>query len=410
MSAIGAIPEISDATKWKVHRRMATNFNGKTIGIINSGGDCAGINTVIASAVLAGVRMGYRFLGFEQGWEGLIDRKYIEIDSERATQIQNLGGTVLRTTNRGRFAAKVGKGETKQIDPEVLQACRDSIEALDVDGLLVIGGDGTLSGAHQLAETGVKIVGIPKSIDNDLYATDQTFGFATAVQVAVDAIDRIQTTAFSHNRIFMVECMGRNAGWLSLYAGLASGADAILLPEFPTSLEEIVAFLRHRRDNHRTSTVIVVSEAFEIDGKPVTRGSAATNEVIFSGITQELIRQIEIAAPDEFEMRNVVLGHTQRGGSPCAQDRILSKRFGTRAIRAYDEGLFGQMVALKDDAIVHVQIKDAVDQLKLVTEENKIYRTACETGIFMGDLDDYLKSVHPDVDRDEPAFPYIQST
>lgn len=387
---------------------MNTSSNGKTIGIINSGGDCAGINAVIASAVIAGIRAGYRFIGFELGWEGLIDRKFIELGREEAVHIQNLGGTVLRTTNRGRFAAKVGQGESRQIDPEILQACKDSIDALSVDGLLVIGGDGTLSGALQLAELGVKIVGIPKSIDNDLYATDLTFGFSTAVQVAVDAIDRIQTTAFSHNRIFMVECMGRNAGWLSLYAGLASGSDAILLPEFPTTMEDIVAFLRHRRDNHRNSTVIVVSEAFEIDGKAVTRGSAATNEVIFSGITDELIRQIEELAPDEFEMRNVVLGHTQRGGSPCAQDRILSKRFGTRAIEAYQQGMFGHMVALHNDKIVQVRVEDAVNQLKLVTRDNKIFQTARQTGIYLGDLGDYLESAHPDTSDEDLTFTFIQ--
>lgn len=386
---------------------MTSTSNGKTIGIINSGGDCAGINAVISSAVIAGIRAGYRFIGFERGWEGLIDRKYIELGHKEAVHIQNLGGTVLRTTNRGRFAAKVGQGETQQIAPEVLQACIDSIEALDVDGLLVIGGDGTLSGAMQLAERGVKLVGIPKSIDNDLFATDLTFGFMTAVQVAVDAIDRIQTTAFSHNRIFMVECMGRNAGWLSLYAGLASGADAILLPEFPATMDDIVAFLRHRRDNHRDSTVIVVSEAFEIDGKAVTRGSAATNEVIFSGITEELVRQVEALAPDEFELRNVVLGHTQRGGSPCAEDRILSKRFGTRAIESYQQGLFGHMVAMQNDTIVNVPIEDAVDQLKLVTADNKIYQTARQTGIFMGDLDDYMETAHPESDGRDLTFDFI---
>lgn len=375
---------------------MTTQGNGKTIGIVNSGGDCAGINTVIASAVIAGSRLGYNFIGFELGWEGLIDRKYMHIGLEEAGRIQNLGGTVLHTTNRGRFAAKVGQGEKKVIDPEILRACKDSLDALNVDGLLVIGGDGTLSGALQLAETGVKMVGIPKSIDNDLYATDQTFGFATAVEVAVDAIDKIQTTAFSHNRIFLVECMGRNAGWLSLYAGLAAGADAILLPEFPTSMEDIVAFLRHRRDNHRNSTIIVVSEAFEIDGKPVIRSSDATNEVIFSGISGELMRRVEQLAPNEFEMRNVVLGHTQRGGSPSATDRILSKRFGTRALEAYHNGLYGYMVALQNDKIVPVKIEDAVNQLKLVTRGDKIYEAARQTSIFLGDLEDYKECAHPD--------------
>lgn len=386
---------------------MSFPNNGKTIGIINSGGDCAGINTVIASSVLAGIRSGYRFIGFELGWEGLIDRKFIELGHEEAIHIQNLGGTVLRTTNRGRFAAKVGQGETKQIDPDVLQACKDSMDALNVDGLLVIGGDGTLSGALQLAEYDVKMVGIPKSIDNDLYATDATFGFASAVQVAVEAIDRIQTTAFSHNRIFLVECMGRNAGWLSLYAGLASGADAILLPEFPTSMEDIVAFLRHRRDNHRDSTVIVVSEAFEVDGRASIQGGTATNEVIFSGITDEIIRQVESLAPNEFEMRNVVLGHTQRGGSPCAEDRILSKRFGTRAIEAYQQEMFGYMVALQNDKIETVRIEEAVHQLKLVTRENKIFQAARQTGIFLGDLDDYMESAHPEDSGKDLTFEFI---
>jgi 6-phosphofructokinase 1 len=374
---------------------MITPSNGKTIGIINSGGDCAGINTVIASAVIAGSRLGYDFIGFELGWEGLIDRKYMKIGVEEAGRIQNLGGTVLHTTNRGRFAAKVGQGEKKVIDPDILRACKDSLEALDVDGLLVIGGDGTLSGALQLAEIGVKMVGIPKSIDNDLYATDHTFGFATAVEIAVDAIDKIQTTAFSHNRIFLVECMGRNAGWLSLYAGLAAGADAILLPEFPTSMEDIVAFLRHRRDNHRNSTIIAVSEAFEINGKPVVRGNDMTNEVIFTGISNELTRRVEQIAPNEFEMRNVVLGHTQRGGPPCATDRILSKRFGTRAVEAYHNNLFGHMVALQNDRIVSVKIEDAVNQLKLVTKEDKIYEAARQTGIFLGDLEDYKECAVP---------------
>ena len=385
-------------------RTMGTSTHGKTIGIINSGGDCAGINTVIASAVIAGVRLGYNFVGFELGWEGLIDRKYRRLDAEEAGRIQNLGGTVLHTTNRGRFAAKVGQNQTNQIDPEILAACKRSIEDLDIDGLLVIGGDGTLSGALQLADTGVKIVGIPKSIDNDLYATEHTFGFASAVEVAVEAIDRIQTTAFSHNRIFFVECMGRNAGWLSLYAGLSAGADAILLPEFPTSLDDIVEFLRYRRDRHRNSTIIVVSEAFEIEGKAVTQGSSVTNEVIFSGISNELIRRLDVLAPHEFEMRNVVLGHTQRGGSPCAEDRILSKRFGTRAVQAYDQGMFGYMVALQENRIHPVLIKDAVDRLKLVTRDNVIYEAARQTGIFLGDLEDYLSTARDD---DMTNIPYM---
>jgi 6-phosphofructokinase 1 len=359
--------------------------NKRIIGIINSGGDCAGINTVIASVVISGAQLGYEFYGFELGWEGLLDRKYRKFSVEDANAIAHLGGTILHTTNRGRFAAKVGTGQTIGIDPAILAECKEAMEELGVEGLIVIGGDGTLSGALQLANTGVNIVGIPKSIDNDLSATDRTFGFSTAVQVAVDAVDKIKTTAFSHNRIFFVECMGRNAGWLSLYTGVASAADAILLPEFPTTPESIVGFLRERRDHHRQSTIVVVSEAFELDGELVTRGNDYTNEVIFAGISDKLIRRIERLAPNEFEMRNVVLGHTQRGGSPIADDRILSTRFGTRAIEAYDNGQFGQMVALQREEIVTVRLEDAVNQLKLVTPDNMIYQAAVHMGVFLGD-------------------------
>jgi ATP-dependent phosphofructokinase / diphosphate-dependent phosphofructokinase len=357
----------------------------RIIGIINSGGDCAGINTVIAAVVTAGTQLGYRFYGFELGWEGLLDRHYRELTLEDANAIAHLGGTILHTTNRGRFAAKVGMGETIGIDPAVLEECREAMAELNVEGLIVIGGDGTLSGALQLAETGVNIVGIPKSIDNDLNATDRTFGFSTAVQVAVDAVDKIKTTAFSHNRIFFIESMGRNAGWLALYTGVASAADAILLPEFPTTVESIVEFLRERRDQQRQATIVVVSEAFKLDGAVVTRGNEYTNEVIFAGISDQLIRRIEALAPNEFEMRNVVLGHTQRGGSPIADDRILSTRFGTRAIEAYDQGMFGHMVALQRDEILTVRLEDAVNQIKLVTEEDKIYQSACKMGIFFGE-------------------------
>lgn len=367
----------------------------RTIGIINSGGDCAGINTVIAAVVTAGTQLGYQFYGFELGWEGLLDRKYRVLTLEDAAHIAHLGGTILHTTNRGRFAAKRGMGETVGIDPEVLRECKEAMEELDVEGLIVIGGDGTLSGALQLGQTGVNIVGIPKSIDNDLNATDRTFGFSTAVQVAVDAVDKIKTTAFSHNRIFFIESMGRNAGWLALYTGVASAADAILLPEFPATPQSIVEFLRERRDRHRQSTIIVVSESFKIDGEVVTRGNEYTNEVIFAGVTDKLIRRIEELAPNEFEMRNVVLGHTQRGGSPIADDRILSTRFGTRAIEAYHHGRFGHMVSLQDDEIVTVHLEDAVNQLKLVTRDDKIYQAAAQMGIFFGEpaqMDEHAKT------------------
>ena len=212
----------------------------RKIGILTAGGDCAGLNTAIASIVNSGLPLGYSFLGFEKGWEGLLDPIMCrELDANMVRGINHLGGTILRTTNQGRFAGKVGgKGGYNLIPAEILKMACDNLVQLGVEGLIAIGGDGTLSAAAQLADYGVPIVGVPKSVDNDLSGTDATFGFSTAVSVAVDAMDKIHTTASSHERIFLVECMGRHAGWIALYAGLAGNANAILLPEFTLDIDD----------------------------------------------------------------------------------------------------------------------------------------------------------------------------
>lgn len=357
----------------------------KKIGILNSGGDCAGLNAVISSLVKTGTPLGYEFVGFERGWEGLLDPIiYQELTVQRVRGIAHLGGTILRTANKGRFAGKVGSGDTSKIDPDILAMAKRNADMLGLDGLIVIGGDGTLSAATQLADYGLRLVGVPKTIDNDLSATDKTFGFSTAVQVAVDALDKIHTTATSHDRTFFVECMGRHAGWISLFAGLAGSANAILLPEFDFDIDHFTEYLLWRRHAGKTSTVVVVAEGIKLDGKRFShKKGARSSEVIFGGVSEQLMSVIEKKVPGEFEMRNVVLGHTQRGGSPVSQDRILAKRYGVEAMLAYDRGETGVMVATRNNQMVTVPIAEAVGGLKLVQRDTYEYQAARTLGIYL---------------------------
>jgi 6-phosphofructokinase len=231
------------------------------IGIVNSGGDVQGLNAVIAAAVNYGTQKGHTFVGFNKGWEGILDMKHFDLTKEKVRGISHLGGTILHSVNKGRFAGKAGsKGGVNQIPDEILDLAKTNLEKLDVGALIVIGGDGTLSAANQLYKKGVKIIGVPKTIDNDLKGTDQTFGFSTAVDVVVEALDRIHTTAVSHDRVFFVETMGRHAGWIALNSGLAGGADAILLPEIKFSYAKLIEFLRKRKNTGRNYSIVVVAE------------------------------------------------------------------------------------------------------------------------------------------------------
>lgn len=355
----------------------------RTVGILTSGGDCAGLNAVIASIVRAGTPMGYRFIGFHRGWEGLLSPlAYRILDPDAVRGISHLGGTVLKTTNKGRFGAKAMVGGVRRIPQEILEEAKANLVSVGCEGLIVIGGDGSLSGAMQLAELGVNIVGVPKTIDNDLQHTDRTFGFSTAVQVVVDALDRIHSTATSHDRVMFVETMGRHAGWIALRSGLAGGAHAILLPEFPFSPQDLVAFLRKRSEKNK-ATVVVIAEGAKIDDHYVGLGRGAGNEMLLGGVSQELVREVEMLAPGEFEMRVTVLGHTQRGGTPNAPDRVLSKAYGVAAIRAYDERHFGYMVRYNCGDMDIVPIQEACGGLKLVQETTLDYITARELGVFI---------------------------
>lgn len=355
------------------------------IGILTGGGDCAGLNAVIASAVKRGTGLGYEFVGFQKGWEGILDPPmYSELTFDSVRGISHLGGTILHTTNKGRFGAKKGAGDPNKIPDEILDQAKRNLDALGVEGLIVIGGDGSLSGALQLAERGVRIVGVPKTIDNDLAATEMTFGFQTAVQVAVDGLDRIHTTASSHDRLMFVEVMGRNAGWIALEAGLAGGADAILLPEFPFQVDRLVDFLVRRKEHqHATSALVVVAEGATLEGRHVTDGLTAGHEQHYGGISNLIMAAVEALAPGEFEMRSTILGHMQRGGSPNAYDRNLAKAYGAAAIEAYAKGEDKVMVALNNGCVTTVPIATAVAKLKLVTDDHVWVRTARALDVFI---------------------------
>jgi len=355
------------------------------IGIITAGGDCAGLNAVIAAIVKTGTPMGYEFIGFERGWEGILNPPmYKTLDLATVSGITHLGGTILRTTNRGRFSSKKGAGEKNEIPQEILGEAKGNLDALGVSGLIVIGGDGSLGSALQLADQGVRIIGVPKTIDNDLHSTDQTFGFSTSVQVALDALDKIHTTASSHDRTIFVECMGRNAGWIALFAGLAGGAHSILLPEFPFELHAFVEFLRSRRNAGKNSNIVVVAEGVHFNDTIHAKETNERQEVLLGGVSSHLMHAVEEIAPEEFEMRNVVLGHIQRGGTPNAEDRILSQRYGVAAMEAYNAGTFNHMVALHGRSMRLVPIAHAVNEIKGVTESCEEYQTARRLGIFVG--------------------------
>ncbi len=356
----------------------------RKIGILNSGGDCAGLNTVIASVVKFGSTLGYEFVGFEKGWEGILNPPmYRELNQTNVKGISFQGGTILRTANKGRFAGKVGDGQHNKIPDEVLQEAKSNLDNLGVEGLIVLGGDGTLSAALQLAEYGVNIVGVPKTIDNDLSSTDQTFGFSSAVDVVVEALDRIHTTASSHERTFIVECMGRGAGWIALTGGLAGGANAILMPEFDFSIDGLIAHMRKRREEQSYSTIILIAEGAKIDQKSSMKGTGESHELRYSGASEALMEEIESRVPGEFELRNVVLGHTQRGGSPNSEDRILAKRYGVAAMEAYDRSDYGSMVCLKNGRMTICSIADATHEIKNVTKETFQYDVAKKLNIFM---------------------------
>jgi 6-phosphofructokinase 1 len=336
------------------------------IGLLTGGGDCPGLNAVIRAVVRRGLQGDHAFVGFRYGWAGVLGDDATELTLATTAGILPRGGTILGTSRTNPFAQ--GQDGTASI--------RSTLQARGVDALVPIGGEDTLGVALRLHREGIPIVGVPKTIDNDLGGTDVTFGFHTAVQIATDAVDRLHTTAESHNRVMVVEVMGRHAGWIATYAGLAGGADAILVPERPFDIDQVVAHLRRRHDRGRSFSIVVVAEgARPLEGTlhfREGRAADAFGHVRLGGIGVLLEQEIE--SRTGFESRVTILGHVQRGGTPVAFDRVLATRFGVAAMDAAAGGRFGTMVGLRGTAIVEVPLEDALAESKLL--DPALYETA----------------------------------
>jgi phosphofructokinase-like protein len=351
----------------------------KRIGILTGGGDCPGLNAVIRAAVRTLIRdYGLEVAGIQLGFEGLLTKSTIPLTLETIRGILPKGGTLLRTTNRGNpFEYPTADGGCEDRSAEVIH----NIHELGIDGIIAIGGDGTLRIAQRLCEMGIPMVAVPKTIDNDLAATDYTFGFQTAVSIATDAVDRLHSTAESHDRVMILEVMGRNAGWIALYAGMAGGADIILIPEIEYRAEEIVRTIRERQRERSNFDIIVVAEGARRQGGEEAYLDKATRRL--GGIAYQVAADLQQHI--DLEIRVTVLGHVQRGGSPIAFDRILSSRFGKAAADLVARKQFGQMVAVNGEEITSVAIKDAVSRPKNVDPQGEIVKAALSLGISFGD-------------------------
>jgi phosphofructokinase-like protein len=357
------------------------------IAINTGGGDAPGLNAVIRAAVLAALRRGWEVYGIRKGYGGLLgEDETIRLDRESVRGIGHLGGTILGTTNRGNpfeIPQKHEDGSITYLDrsDEIIANFRK----LELDALIAIGGDGSLRIAERLFRKGMPIVAVPKTIDNDLAVTQVTFGFNTAVQTASEAIDKLHSTAESHERVMVLEVMGRTTGWIALESAMSGTGDVILIPEIPYDIEKVCAKIRARYENGRRFAIVVVAEgAAPIGGDASFVATNVPGEADrLGGIAERLAR--EIGKRTGFETRSMVLGHLQRGGTPTAYDRLIASRFGAAAVRTIEQGLFGTMVALQNDVIGAVPILDAIATVKNVPLDSDLVRTARDLGISFGD-------------------------
>jgi ATP-dependent phosphofructokinase / diphosphate-dependent phosphofructokinase len=345
----------------RFRRQRPGIFPGVRIGVLTGGGDCPGLNAVIRAIVRKGIdRYGHAIVGFRDGWRGTLENAYDELTIESTRGILPRGGTILRSSRTNPFKRDDG--------PDRI---RENLATLNLDGLIAIGGEDTLGAAARLYERHeLPVIGVPKTIDNDLGGTDMTFGFDTAVQIATEAIDRLHTTAESHNRVMIVEVMGRHAGWIALYSGVAGGADVILIPERPFDIEEVCRLIRRRHSRGRYFSIVVVAEgavAKEGTMETIAGEQDEFGHVRLGGIGQRLEHEIEQRTG--FETRATVLGHIQRGGTPTAFDRVLATRLGLAAIDAAHDRRWGVMPALRGTRVELVPLSGAVANLRTVPDE-----------------------------------------
>ena len=359
----------------------------KRIGILTGGGDCPGLNAVIRAVVKTAYQHGIEVIGFKDGFRGAVLDEYIEMTPGEVVGILIKGGTILGSTNRDNpfhFRSMGDNGEVFYADRSTDVV--NNLEKHNLDCLIVIGGDGTLSCALDFMQRGVKVIGVPKTIDNDLKATDLTFGFMTAVDTATDALEKLHTTAESHHRIMILEVMGRYAGWIALQSGIAGGADVVLIPEIPFSLEQVAKKVLERKKRGRSFSIVVVAEGSKPAGGDMTvrrviKGSP--DPVRLGGIGNSISAALEELTG--LETRVTVLGHLQRGGKPSAYDRILASRYGVEAVRMGMAEEFGMMAALKGTEIVAVPLEEAVDGLRNVPVNGQLVKVAKDLGIGFGE-------------------------
>ena len=325
------------------------------IGILTGGGDCPGLNPVIRAIVKRANLDGWEVIGFRSGWKGVIENEVIPLGPQSVSGILPKGGTILGTSRTNPY--KQDKG---------VERVKETIRKNNLEALIAIGGEDTLGAANKLNQDGVKVVGVPKTIDNDLNATDFTFGYDTALNIATECIDRLHTTAESHNRVMVVEIMGRHAGWIALESGIAGGADVIMIPEVPMDINEICDLIKKRHSRGKTFSIVAVAEGAILKGQEVVQDQKLDQfgHVRLGGIGQTVGNEIE--KKTGFETRVTVLGHIQRGGSPTAFDRVLGTRFGVKAFELVKDRKFGQMVSLQGRDIVAVSLQEAVGELKTV--------------------------------------------
>jgi len=366
----------------------------KKIGVTTGGGDCPGLNAVIRAVTRTAVSVyGWEVVGIQDGFDGLINMQgIIPLTPFKVRGILPRGGTILGTTNRGnpfKYKIKVGDGEEiRDMSTRVVE----NLSLLGIDVVVMIGGDGTLTIARDLMKMGVKIVGVPKTIDNDLSATEVTFGYNTAVTTATEAIDKLHTTAESHHRIMVLEVMGRDAGWIALASGIAGGADVILIPEIPFDIDVVADTIGHRSAKGSKFSIIVCAEgAFPKQGKQLYMEHKIGDRTVktLGGIGEYV--SAELSERLAMESRVTVLGHLQRGGIPTTYDRFLATRFGARVVELIAEGKFGQMVCLRSNNIESATIEEAIGQLKLVDPDGEIATTAEKLGICLGRANKWIK-------------------
>lgn len=356
----------------------------KKIALLTGGGDCPGLNAVIRAVTRTAIlQYGYEVIGYKFGYRGLYNNDYVPLTLDSVSGILHRGGTILYSSNKDNLFDYLVEEDGKMVKKDVSDVGVENLKKAGVDALVVIGGDGTLTSARDFARKGVNVIGVPKTIDNDLAATDVTFGFNTAIEIATEALDRLHTTAESHHRIMLCEVMGRNAGWIALEAGIAGSADVILLPEVPYDINKIVDKIREREAEGRVFSIIVVAEgARPKDGEVVVSKIVedSPDPIRLGGIANKLAYDLEKLIKDH-EIRSTVLGHIQRGGNTSTYDRILSTRYGVAAAELINAGKFGNMVCLKGDTISCETLENVIGNNKNVDPEGELVKVAKSIGI-----------------------------